>query len=297
MKGLEQLADEGELTGSADSGAEDLIKAQLYNVVREASIERRIGRQLVGVINQKAGKTFDMILADKDSMEFRKVAEMAQIPVDTEAYTKVSITPIKYGNTIMVSTELQEDANWDVVKRNLRQAGREAGVKEDVIIFSEFDDSSTGIASDSNQTFNSAGTELSIADIVGLMRRIEIQDYEPNALALHPTQIEELRQIDTFVEADKVGSRITFEQGFVGRIFGMDTVRSKNVWAESGVYQSTNQDVYCVDTNECAVLIVRRPLTLKTFDVPDRDALAVALTYRQEARTLRPKAGCQCVVQ
>lgn len=294
MRGLEQLADEGELTTGAEG---ELIKAQLFNVVKEASIEKRIGRQLVDVINQKAGKTFDIILADKDSMEFRVIGEGAAILTDAEAYTKVQITPVKYGNGIIVSTELEEDANWDVVKRNLRQAGREAGVKEDFIIFSEFDDSTTGIASDSNQTFNSAGTELSIADIVGLMRRVEIQDYEPNALALHPTQVSELRQIDTFVEADKVGNRATFERGFVGRIFGMDSVISRSVWAESGVYQSTNEDVYAVDTNECGVLIVRRPLTVKTYNIPERDAIGIALTYRQDARVLRPKAGCQCVVQ
>ena len=281
---LEELADQGQLLYSWES---ELVKQQLYDVIKEASIAARVGRQLVDVVNLKAGAALDFVLADKDSITFRRVGESANIPIDVESYTKHTVTPVKYGDVILVSAEIQEDANWDVMRRNLRQAGREAGVKEDEIIFSALGDSTYGFPSETNHDYTSAGTEISIADITGMMKLVEENDYFPNALVLHPEQVNELRQIDTFVEADKVGSRITFEKGFVGRIFGMDVVTTSTVGASTG---------YLLDTREAGVLVVRRPLTMKTYEIPERDSLGAALTFRAEARCLRPKAGCKLTV-
>jgi hypothetical protein len=289
MKTLQQLADEGELFYAFES---ELVKQQLFEVVRDASIENRIGRQLVDVINLKSGAALDIITADKDSMEFRRIAEGALIPVDTEAYTKATVTPAKWGNRVVISTELQEDANWDVMQRNLRQAGREAGVREDVIIFTAFNDATYGFPSTTGQYGTSVGTEISVADIATMMYGPEAQDYNPNVLVLHPSQVKELRQIDTFVEADKVGSRVTFDKGFVGKIYGMDVVISRSAW----VGQTSTEYAWCLDTTEAGVLVVRRPLTMKTYELPERDAVGVAVTFREEARVLRPQAGYRLTI-
>lgn len=286
MKSIEELANEGMLLYDWES---ELVKQQLYDVIKEASIEARIGRQLVDVIPMKTGTTLDFILADKDSLEFRRVAEGALIPIDVEAYTKVSVTPKKWGTHVMVSREIQEDANWDVIKRNLRQVGREAGVREDFVIFEAFNDSTNGFPSENNRT--SAGTELSIADIVNGMYDVEENDYNPNVMVIHPKQVSELRQIDTFVEADKVGSRATFEKGFVGRIFGMDVVISRSCW-----FGGSTEYAWILDTREAGVLVLRRPLTMKTYEIPERDAIGVACTFRAEARAVRPKAGCRITI-
>jgi HK97 family phage major capsid protein len=293
MKTLEQLADEGELITNFES---ELVKQQLFDVIKEAAIENRIGRQLVEVARLTHGNALDYILADKDSMEFRKIAEGALIPLDHESYTKVTVTPVKWGTRIVVANELQEDANWDVIKRNIRQAGREAGVREDFIIFTAFQDSTNGFQSETgglaNHQFAAAGTELSIADIVKGMATIEEHSYQPNVMALHPNQVKELRQIDTFTEADKVGSRVTFEKGFVGKIFGMDVVVSPTVWNN----QTSTEYAYILDSREAGVLVIRKPLTMKTYEIPDRDAVGVAVTFRAEARVLRAQAGAEITI-
>ena len=284
MKTLEQLADEGELFYNMES---ELVKQQLFAKIKEASIERRVGRELVDVMSMKAGTTLDIILADKDSMEFRRVAEGAYIPVDVEAYTKLQITPNKHGNSFVFSQEIREDANWDVVARNLRQAGREAGVYEDSLIFTAFADATYGFVSESGHDYTSAGTEISIADIAGMMLEIEENDYEPDKFVLHPEQVSELRQIDTFVEADKLGSREMHQTGFVGRIFGMDTLRTTGTSASYG---------YMLDSREAAALVIRRPMTMKTKEIVERDCYGVYLTMRMAAKVVRPKAGVRITV-
>lgn len=277
---LEELADHGELITSWES---ELVKQQLYDILKEASIANRVGRQIVDVINLRAGSSLDFVLADKDSMAFRRVAEGSTILVDPESYTKVNVEPVKYGTQALISMEVQEDANWDIVKRNLRQAGREAGVKEDDIIFTAFKDSTYGFPSETNHDYSSAGTEIAIADITGMMKLVEENDYKPNVMVLHPEQVNELRQIDTFVEADKLGSRATFETGFCGKIFGMDVLVTSTTNASTG---------FLLDSTEAGVLVVRRPLTMKTYEIPERDSLGAAITFRTEAKVLRPKAGC-----
>jgi len=67
----------------------------------------------------------------------------------------------------------------------------------------------------------------------------------------------------------------------------MDVVTTSTVGASTG---------YLLDTREAGVLVVRRPLTMKTYEIPERDSLGAALTFRAEARCLRPKAGCKLTV-
>ena len=284
MEGLEQLADTGELMTNWES---ELVKQQLYNQVKDAAYAARVGRQLFDFIRLSAGSALDFVLEDKDSINFTRVGEGATLPVDVEAYTKVSVTPAKYGAQVIMSSEIREDANWDLVRRNLRRMGTMAGLKEDALIVAAMANGTTGFAATANHAFNSTGTELDIVDIVTAVKRIKENDYYPNVMLIHPTQEAELNQIDTFVEADKVGSRATFEKGFCGRIFGLDVVTSSSC---------TENKVYILDSREAGVLVARRPLTMKAYDRPDRDSVAVAVTFREAARVLRSAAGCEITV-
>lgn len=289
MKTLEELADEGVLVTSFET---ELVKQQLYDQVMQASIENRIGRNLVKVMPLQAGSTLDFVQQDKDSLEFRRVSEGAEFPIDAESYTKVSITPVKWGNIVQVTRELQEDANWDVLRLNLDTIGREAGVREDIIIFTAFNDSTYGFPSVSGQYITSAGTELSIADIANGMKAVEANDYTPDALAIHPNQLSELRQIDTFVEAHKFGTREMLATGFVGNIFGLQVFNSRTTYLGA-----STEYAWVVDRKAPAgILVVKRPLTLKTYEKPERDSIAVACSFREEAKVIWAKAGCRIAI-
>lgn len=289
MRSLEQLANEGTLVTEYES---ELVKTQLYDKIFDASIEARVGRQVVNVIKMTGGTTQDIITADKDSMEFRRIGAGANFPIDVEQYTKLSVTPVKWGNSFVITSESQEDSNWDIIKMNLKKAGLEAGVREDRIILDAFNDSTYGFISDTGQIVTSAGTELSVADIADAMETIEDDDYRPDTLILHPTQVGELRQIDTFVEADKVGSRETWLKGFVGKIFGMNVLITTSAWLGG-----TTDYAWCFDSNYAAALVVKRPLTVKPFVLPQRDSLGVTVSFREEAIVLQPKAGCRIYIQ
>jgi len=290
MKTLEELASAGELMYSWET---ELVKQQLYAVIKDAMYAATVGRQLVDVIPMKAGHALDFILEDKDSLKMRFASEGSTLVSDAESYTKSTVTPVKYGNLVIISQEIREDANWDIMKRNLRRAGTQAGLKEDYLVFNALSAGITGNSDAGNaMAVTSSGTEISVYDIATCMSRIEESDYVPNALVLHPEQVAELRQIDTFVEADKVGSDITFQRGFVGKIFGMDVVRTTKAYVD----QTTTDYAWVLDTRECGVLVVRRPLTMRAFEIPERDSVATAITFREEAKVLRATAGSKLTI-
>jgi len=285
MKSLQELANDGILFNASET---ELVKQNLFNIIKDASVKSVVGRNVVQVVPMTQGSTLDWVLADKTSTIVRKVAEGAEIPIDVESYTKVSVTPEKYGVRLAITKEMIEDANWPLIERNLKEAGRQMAYKEDGIIFDAFNDGTTGFAAQSGHAFNSASTELGISDIVEGMRLVEIQDYQPNTMICHPTQLAELRQIDTFVEADKVGDRSTFEKGWAGKVFGLDTVFSTILTANR---------VHVLDKNEAGVLVVRRPLTVENWREPLRDLENASVTQRMAARVLRAGAGVTISVQ
>lgn len=294
MRTLEELASQGELIYSWET---ELVRQQLHNVIWDAMYATAVGRQLVDVVPLKAGAALDVVVEDKDSLKMHFVAEGATMVTDVESYTKRTITPIKYGCIVSMSHEIKEDANWDLMKRNLRRAGTQAGLQEDSLVFTAFNDSTYGFSSATSGAGNShavtsQGTEMSVYDIAAMMKVIEEDDYVPNVLVVHPTQTSELRQIDTFVEADKVGSDVAFQKGFVGKIFGMDVVRTTKAWVD----QTSSQYAWALDTREAGMLVVRRPLTVRAFEIPERDAVAAAVSFRAEAGVLAPKAGAKLTI-
>ncbi|HEU04801.1 MAG TPA: phage major capsid protein [Nitrosopumilus sp.] len=284
MKSLQQLANEGILFKDAES---ELIKQNLFAVIKDASISNAFGRQLVDVINMTQGSTLDFILADKNSTIVRQVSEGGEIPIDVEAYTKIQITPSKFGTRLAITKEMIEDSNWPLLERNLREVGRQMSIKETNLVFTSFNDSTNGFPSNAAHDITSASTELGVSDITNAMSPVEAADYAPDVMALHPTQVNELRQLDTFVTADKVGDRRVFEMGWVGRIFGLDTMISSLQTADT---------VHVFDKKEAGVLVIRRPMTVERWKEPLRDLENAAITQRMAARVLRATAGARITV-
>lgn len=281
---LEELANEGELMYKWET---ELVREQLYSIIKDAAYAARVGRQLVEVVNLKAGANIKVDKETVDAITVARAEPGSRLLIDNEAYEQQTITPVKYGGVVQITGEIKEDANWDIMRRNIKRWGTKIGLKEDTIIFDSFSNATYGFSTQSGHAYTSAGTEIDVPDIVGMIAHIRAHDYFPNVMVLNPAQIAELNQIDTFVEADKVGNRATFEKGFCGKIYGLDVVETTSVAASTG---------YMLDTREAGMFVIRRPLTVKPFEIPERDSYGAAVTFRAAAQVIRPKAGCVLTV-
>lgn len=228
---------------------------------------------------QIPGSSIDVNQEVVNTMDVREVGEGAEIPLDNQEYTSYNLKPVKYGVTIRITRELQEDAQWDLLAMNIRTAGKRMAENENSLIVSDALDNATNTVA--------GGAAVTIANVTRAMQYLEDADYESTTMFIGNEVLNDLRNIDTFVEADKVGNREMLERGFLGTIFGMNVIK---VSTNAGFTTTT---AYITDKSEAYVIAEKRPLTVENFDLPSYDMSAAAITHRIKVRENRADAICK----
>jgi len=276
MKSLQELM----MTTTSEG---ELIQEQIYETIIQAAKEERL-REVCRVIRLTQGSSLNFELATANAMSVGLVAEGAEIPIDVSAYSERVFTPRKYGVRPLITTEMIEDAKFDVIEENIREAGYQMGRNENALIVVAL---AAGSAITANHAFNSVGTELDVDDIVTAMRRLEESNMHADTMIINPKQAAELRLIDTFVEADKSGVNNPINMYMIGQIF---TIK---------IYVSvacTVEKVYIFDKRYALALVERRPLTIENYKDNIRDMTGIAVTQRLAIDYLRAEAICEITI-
>lgn len=264
-------------TGAATKG-DLLIVKTIYDRLIEAATKKRIGRGEAAFIlgpGDIPGGDISIDLVTPDSSKMRKVAEGAGIPIDTVEYTSVTATPVKYAMRPLITKEMQEDGKWNLIMHNIKIAGIEAGENEDALIVADALDKA-------DQTVSGSGA-ITIANITRGMQYLEDEDYTATTFFIGPEILNDLRNIDTFVEADKLGSTEMLDKGIIGRLFAMD-VRLISAKLMTSAY------AYIIDREHAFCIAEKRPLTISQYDDVTHDLSGAVITTRIAVRTLRTKA-------
>lgn len=266
------------LTRNAGTEGSKIIPKKILAELIAAVEKKRIGRSLAArYIGPEAipGSSIDINLEDPDSMVVVRVAEGAAVPLDTFTISSFNMKPVKYGVRPAITKEMMEDSQFELLALNVSRAGVELAENEDALIITD--------ALDNAGNTVSGGANITIANITRAMQYLEDNDYTPTDLLVGPEVANDLRNIDTFVEADKLGSREAFTNGLIGRIFGMDVkVFSANI--------GTTTSAYCIDRSHAFVITEKRPVTINEYDDVTHDLSGVVLTQRIKIRHLRANA-------
>jgi len=211
-------------------------------------------------------------------MDVRKVAEGAEIPLDQVEYTSINFKPPKYGVAIRITREMLEDAKWNLLQHNIKVAGKRFAEKETSLILTALDGAANTV---------SGGAALTIANIVSAMQNLEDSDYAATTMLAGMEVCADLRQIDTFVEADKMGNRDMLARGMVGIIYGMKVLKFSTNAAPSTTY---SKYAYVFDNSQAYAIAEKRPVTLKGFELETYDMQGAVLTQRIQVKLLRSSA-------
>ena len=265
-------------TGAGTEGSLLLPKTILNTLIEEvdkALIPRSEAAMVFGP-SQIPGSSLDLNLVSVDIMDVREVAEASEIPLDNGEYSSINLKPVKYGVTVRITRELMEDSQFELLERNVRLAGKRLAENENSLVISD--------ALDNADNTVSGGAAVTIANITRAMQHLEDADYNATSFLVGIEVLNDLRNIDTFVEADKLGSREMLEQGFVGRLYGMNVMK---VSTNAGM---TTTSAYIFDRDHAYVIAEKRPVTVENFDLPSFDMSAAAVTQRIKVRDLRSAA-------
>ena len=220
-----------------------------------------------------------MNLTDPNTLDIRIVAEGAEIPIDQESYSNINLKPVKWGVALRITREMLEDAKWNLLEHNIRTAGKRFAEKETELILS------AALMSYANMV--TGGAAITIADITRAMQYLEDSDYTPTTLFVGMEVLNDLRNIDTFVEANKVGNRDMLARGFLGTIYGLNVIKFSTNAAPTTTY---SKYAFVTDRMHAYVIAEKRPVTIENFEMPVYDMSAASITQRIKIRDLRSHA-------
>ena len=261
----------------------DTLYGTLIEAVRKVTIGTQVLSRRFGPQSIK-GSSIDVVTSDRDSSAVHVVGEGQEVPIDLAETSTFNMKPVKYGLRPVVTKEMQEDGQWDMIQHNIAEAGYRMGEKLDALILDELDTAAALTTDDNGDTRTahnvSGGAAITVKNITDAMNYLEADNYKPTDLILDTAVANDVRNIDTFVEADKAGVTNP-SQSLIGRIFGM------NVWVTTN---GTANYAYVIDRNHALCLAEKRPITIERYDDVTRDLSGVVVTSRWKARYLRPDA-------
>ena len=267
-------------TGTGVEGSLLIVKKihdKLVEEVEKRLIPRTEAAMIIGP-SGIPGSSVDIDREDPNTLQIREIGEGADITLDNQSYDNVNIKPRKYGVGIRITVEMLEDGKWNLLQRNIRTAGKRFAENETKLVLLQLD---------SAATVNAGGAAYTIADLTTQMQDLEDQDYNPTTLLVGNEVVHDLRNIDTFVEADKSGSREMLETGFVGSLYGMNVMRFSTNAAPSTTY---SKYAYVYDKDEAYYIVEKRPITVERFDLKSNDMKAAALTQRIAVQIIRTQS-------
>ncbi len=254
-----------------------LIMPNLIAEVDKALIPNELAAEVKSP-NMIQGTSFSVNLETPNSMDVREVAEGAEIPLDNQTYTSTTVTPKKFGVAIRITRELMEDSQFELLQRNIRLAGKRLAEKQTELILTELDNSGNDVA---------GGAQVTIANITQAMQNLEDNDFEATDMLVGPEFVNDLRNIDTFVEANKAGNTDMLDRGFSGTLYGMEVRRFSKNAAPSA---SSGKFGYVLDRSQAYGIATKRDITVENFDLASYDLQGAAITWRFAAYLLRANA-------
>lgn len=253
------------------------IHDQLIEETNKRLIPRTEAKFVVGPANIP-GSSYDIDLEVENTLDIREIAEGADIYLDNQTYRTINVKPVKYGVSIRITREMMEDAKWNLLETNIKTAGKRFAENETNLVIIQLDTADNTVT---------GGAAITIADITGAMQFLEDEDKEPTTLLIGNEVLNDLRNIDTFVEADKAGNTEMMDTAFKGIIYGMKVMRFSTKAAPSTTY---SKYAYVFDNDEAYVIVEKRPIMVERFDLPSNDLTAAALTQRIAVKALKTNA-------
>src|SRR3990167_22968 len=264
-------------TGTGTEGSL-LIPRKILPTLIEESTKMLIPRELAALYigpGEIPGSSIDINRVVENKMKVRAIAEGAEVPLDQTEYNNLNVKPKKYGVAIRITREMLEDANINLLQHNIMIAGRRFAENENTLVITALDAAANTV---------SGGAAITIANITRAIQYLEDADKVATDFVVGFEVLNDLRNIDTFVEFQKVGNTEMLQRGFLGTIYGLNVVR---VSTNAGM---TTTSSYVLDREYGYAIAEKRPVTVEKFDLPSYDMTAAALTQRVAVALLRSSA-------
>ncbi len=258
-----------------------LIPQQIYDTLIEETEKNLIPRSEAGwFISGFEGSDITLNLGTPNSMDIRVLGEGAEAPIDQGAYTSTTLTPVKYGVALRITSEMLEDNKWKqgLWQNQIRLIGKRFAEKETELVITALDSAANTI---------SGGAAITIANLTRALQYLNDNDYKATTILIGNEVLNDLQNIDTFLEAEKFGNREMLEKGIIGRLFNANVMLFSTNAAPSSTY---SKYAYVFDNMNAYAIAEKRPISIEQFRLPIYDMDAALATQRIAVKAIRTSA-------
>lgn len=257
-----------------------LILPALVEEAEKKLLDRGLAKWVMGP-GQLAnhGGTFNVNLVTPRTSVIQEVAEGAEIPLTHKDYETVTFTFVKYGAAVRITREMMEDSQFELLQSNIRTIGARFAENETRLVLNVLEGAANTV---------SGGAAITIANITTAMQNIEDEDFNPTDIIVGTEVLNDLRNIDTFAEADKWGSSdAAARTGRIGLLYGLNV----HLFSPNAAPTTTfKKYAYVLDRSQAYGIAIKRDISVENVMLPTFDMEGAVVTQRLDVRMLRSTA-------
>jgi len=247
----------GEILLAGDAGATAKVLSIVWDAAKDPFLT--IGRRLCQVY-QTENSSVKIPAAKKSSHDWGAGR------ASEETYTFVTIDVAKSGGLARVSKEMIEDAEWDIVQRQLRELGEAYSEFQSKFILTEM--TTDAVTSQAAATAN----KLAFKDVTQVAYKMwKDQNRRPNVLVVNPQEFGDLFE-DTAIQNWITYRGIDLVPGSQFPYVGDLRIEVTNLQAAG--------TALLIDTRYGGALVIRRDITVEQFDNVVEDLVELPATSR-----------------
>jgi len=259
----------------------DMVGAigRMHDTLVEAAYPELIGRNIINV--RATTEPLERFPLDEKAVAYL-YAEGGATRLSGKKHSTVDIqTNILAESSEEWTREFVEDATWNVMDNMVEKVGRALGEAETQKILDLYNNIANADLA-GGAPINGGGVALSWSGLLKLHNAVRNENWRPDVLVLHETQLHQLLNDDKFIHAQYLPSGETdIERGVVTSVLGMKVLASTLV---------PNGTAYAIDTRVAAVMLLRRDVTVEDWEDPKTGKYGVRATTRFGLGVLRSKA-------
>jgi HK97 family phage major capsid protein len=259
----------------------DMVGAigRMHDTLVEAAYPELIGRNIITV--RQTTEPLERFPLDEKAVAYL-YAEGGATRLSGKKHSTVDIqTNILAESSEEWTREFVEDATWNVMDNMVEKVGRALGEAETQKILDLYNNIANADLA-GGAPINGGGVALSWSGLLKLHNAVRNENWRPDVLVLHETQLHQLLNDDKFIHAQYLPSGETdIGRGVVTSVLGMKVLASTLV---------PNGTAYAIDTRVAAVMLLRRDVTVEDWEDPKTGKYGVRATTRFGLGVLRSKA-------
>lgn len=235
------------------------------------------------------GSALDIELRDQDTFAFEETEEGAVVPFKKETTTETTLTPVDYAANFRITQKMIEDSAFGLFELNLQEASYQAAKLIDNKVLGQVQ---SGFDANTTDHEVQGGATITVSNITAAMEFIEADNYTPTDIIVGSEVANDLRNIDSFSEANKSGGNSP-QNSLIGTIYNMNVLQSNNMptytFPSAGSTTGAKQALM-VDRDHALSLGEKRPFTVTEYDEPQAMSRGFVASMRFAPLYLRAEA-------